>query len=225
MDNRRIKLLMATVGAFFSWVAIILQFILLLENRTETFPETIVRFFSYYTILTNLLVACCFTALVFKREHAKSAFFTNSRVLGATAVYITVVGAVYNIILRYLWVPQGLQLVVDELLHTVDPLYFLTFWMIFAPKAGLTWKHVFSWMIYPLVYLIFILVRGAFSGFYPYPFINVTDLGWNHVLRNSAAITAAFVILSLIIIGISKAVRRKMPNESNLVSDCREGTP
>src|SRR3546814_6947671 len=116
----------------------------MLENRAFPNPETIVRFFSYYTILTNLLVACCFTALVCKRVEAKPRFFANPQVLAATAVYITIVGAVYNIILRHLRAPEGLQLVVDGLLNSVNPLFYLVFWMVFIPKAGLTWKHVFT---------------------------------------------------------------------------------
>src|SRR3546814_6909640 len=114
---------MSVAGAFLAWAAVILQFILMMENRAFPIPETIVRFFSYYTILTNLLVACCFTALVCKRVEAKPRFFANPQVLAATAVYITIVGAVYNIILRNLWAPAGLQLVVVEFLHSVNPLY------------------------------------------------------------------------------------------------------
>ena len=207
MDKRRTQLAMSAAGAFLAWAAVILQFILMLENRAFSVPETIVRFFSYYTIITNLLVACCFTALVCKRVEAKPRFFAKPQVLAATAVYITIVGAVYNIILRNLWAPEGLQRVVDELLHSVNPLYYLVFWIVFIPKAGLTWKHVFPWLIYPMVYFLFILVRGVVFDFYPYPFINVTELGWGKVLLNSAGITAAFVLMSLVIIGVSRLKR------------------
>ncbi|MGV3762982.1 Pr6Pr family membrane protein [Parapedobacter sp.] len=180
----------------------------MLGNRTFPLAEMVIRFFSYYTILTNLLVACCFTALVLafacKPVRATPSFFTHPNVLAATVVYITVVGGVYNIVLRSLWDPQGLQLVVDELLHTVNPLYYLVFWIIFIPKATLKWMHIFPWLIYPLVYFLLILARGAISGFYPYPFIHVTELGWKSVLLNSLGITAAFVLLSLVIIGVSR---------------------
>ncbi|MFB2119841.1 Pr6Pr family membrane protein [Parapedobacter sp. 2B3] len=205
--NHRTQLPMAIVGALLAWIAVILQFVLMLQNRAFPIPETLVRFFSYYTILTNLLVACCFTALACKPVEAKPRFLADPRMLAATAVYITVVGAVYNIILRHQWAPQGLQLVVDELLHSVTPLYYLVFWVAFIPKTMLTWKHVFPWLLYPLIYFLCILVRGALSGFYPYPFINVTELGWGTVLLNSAGITVAFVVVSLVVIGISRFKR------------------
>jgi len=197
------------VCAITVWLAIIIQFILIITNRAAPVPETIIRFFSYYTILTNILVACCFTALLLKSRSAKAGFFTSSEVLTATTVYITIVGVVYNLILRHLWDPQGLQLIVDELLHTVIPLLFILYWFISVPKAGLQWKSIFTWLIYPLTYFIFILFRGTLSGFYPYPFIDVNDLGYNKALLNSVYITIAFILLSLFIVAFAKIISRK----------------
>ncbi len=191
-------------GAFIGWITIILQFILMLQNSENSVSETIIRFFSYYTILTNILVACCFTAAALKGEGDKQSFFTKPGVLAATLVYITIVGAVYNLVLRKLWTPTGLQYLVDESLHTVIPLLYIAFWLIVAVKDGLNWRSIFAWLIYPLGYFLFILIRGTISGFYPYPFIDVVELGWNKVIANSLFITGAFIILSLFIIMISK---------------------
>jgi len=51
--------------------------------------------------------------------------FFEAGVITAITVYITIVGLVYNVILRFLWKPEGLQFIVDELLHTVIPLLLL----------------------------------------------------------------------------------------------------
>ena len=50
------------IGLSFGWFAIIAQFILMILNRQEGLTETIIRFFSFFTILTNLLVTLFFTA-------------------------------------------------------------------------------------------------------------------------------------------------------------------
>src|SRR4051812_38806133 len=105
------------------------------------------------------------------------------------AVYITVVGLVYNLILRQLWKPAGLQFVDDELLHSVIPFLFILYWLMFVPKSELKWKDVLFWLIYPLIYLICILIRGALSGFYPYPFINTDDIGYYETFINSGILT------------------------------------
>src|SRR5689334_22089207 len=97
-----------------------------------------------------------------------------------------------------------MQLVVDELLHSVIPILFFIYWFLLVPKQQLQWRSFWSWLIFPLVYLAFILARGSFSGFYPYPFIQVNKLGFSRVLFNAAGITVIFLVISLILIGIAK---------------------
>jgi len=43
------------IGAIISSSAVISQYFLLIENTVETFSEATIRFFSYFTILTNVL--------------------------------------------------------------------------------------------------------------------------------------------------------------------------
>lgn len=45
------------------WFALLLQLYLIILHRVSSLPETIVRFFSFFTIQTNILVALCFTFL------------------------------------------------------------------------------------------------------------------------------------------------------------------
>ena len=208
MNRQRTVRIIGTIGALLTWTAIILQFVLILQNRVHSVSETLIQFFSYYTILTNILVACCFTTVAMKRAPGKHAFFADPGVLAAIAVYITIVGGVYNLILRVLWAPTGLQFLVDELLHTVVPLVYVAFWLILAAKARLRWSNIYYWLLYPLGYFIAILIRGALSGFYPYPFINVTKLGWPQVIVNSALVTGSFILLSLLVIFLSRIIYR-----------------
>lgn len=208
MDQQRTSRITGIIGALLAWTAVILQFILILQNRTHSVPETIIQFFSYYTILTNILVACCFTAIAKKRVPSERSFLTDPGVLAATLVYIVIVGSIYNLILRALWAPTGLQLLVDELLHTIIPLFYVVFWLTVAPKSRLRWNDVFQWLFYPLGYFTVILFRGTVSGFYPYPFINVTELGWSKVITNSIFITGAFILLSLLVILLSRVISR-----------------
>jgi hypothetical protein len=193
----------AALGAALGWLAVMLQLYLIIENRTTSLPETITRFFSFFTILTNILVAICFTTVAIasgKAEH----FFSKPATLSATTVYILVVGLVYNTVLRFLWNPQGLQRIVDELLHSLIPLLFLLFWLVFVPKAGLHWKGIFAWLLYPLFYLGFVLLRGAASNFYPYPFIDVSQIGYEKAVVNSVALCGVFLALSALLVALAK---------------------
>jgi hypothetical protein len=195
----------AALGAIIGWLAVTGQFCLIILNRTATIPETVVRFFGYFTILTNILVALSFTALLLRPGSAWRRFFLRPGVMTAIAVYIAIVGIVYNLVLRALWKPEGMQRLVDELLHTVIPLLYVVFWFVYVSSHALPWKSISSWLIFPFVYFLYVLFRGALSGFYPYPFLNVPEHGYGAVLLNSLYIMCAFVLFSVVFISIGKA--------------------
>ena len=137
-------------------------------------------------------------------------FLSKPATLTAVTVYITIVGLVYNILLRLLWDPQGLELMVDETLHTVIPSLFILFWLIFVPKGGLQWKDVPAWLIYPIVYTLFIMIRGAVSGWYPYPFIDLTKITTHEVFVNAGAVLVGFLLFSMLLVGVGKLGRRSV---------------
>lgn len=197
----------AFLTALLGWFAIIAQFFILLQNRTTPIPEAIIRFFSYFTIQSNMLVALCFSAY-FMRGKWKD-FFTRPGTQTAVTVYIIVVGAVYNLVLRPVWHPTGFQVPVDELLHAVIPLLMFVFWFRYTPKDSLQWADSVTWALFPFCYTVFIGVRGAITGFYPYPFINVTALGYPKVLMNGMVLVLVFVFLFLVLIGLAKLLSKQ----------------
>jgi hypothetical protein len=206
-STRRSSFYLAVI-AVLGWFALVSQLYLIIQNRVVSVAETIVRYFSFFTILTNLIVAVCVTVLLLKPNSKWGTWFSKSTTLTAITVYITIVGVVYNVILRFLWKPQGLQYVTDELLHTIIPLLFILYWFLFVPKKGLQYKQFLPWLIYPLLYVIYTAIHGAISGYYPYPFINVTELGYGKVMINTGGLLLAFSILSLFLIAIAKYMNR-----------------
>jgi hypothetical protein len=191
-------------GFVIGWFAIIGQFYIFIERAATSLLESVIQLLSFFTILTNLLVALCFSFLWLKPQSGLGKFFTKPQTRSALTIYIVVVGAIYNIILRFLWNPQGLQKVVDEMLHSIIPILFLVYWFVAVPKNNLQWKNIWAWLIYPLAYFAYTLVRGELVGWYPYPFMDVNKLGYSDVLINSFFITSFFVVLSFILVAIAK---------------------
>ncbi|HQW85412.1 MAG TPA: Pr6Pr family membrane protein, partial [Ferruginibacter sp.] len=188
------------------WFALLSQLYLILQNGPGTIIEIVIRYFSFFTILTNLIVVICSTVLFFKKKNGFGYFFSRPSTVTAITVYITIVGVVYNVILRFLWQPQGLQYVTDELLHTVIPILFILIWFLFVPKNELKYKNVFGWLIYPFVYIIYIALRGYITGEYPYPFINVGQLGYFKTAINTGILVIAFLALSIFLVAIGKFI-------------------
>lgn len=193
--------LFAAIGFTAAWFAVIFQYYILIKNNDGPFLTKTIQFISYFTILTNTIVAIYYTAVLFAK---KEQWLTSPVTATAIAVYITIVGLVYNVILRFTWNPQGWQKLVDELLHTFNPLFFVFFWWMFVPKQNLKWKNAFPWLLYPLIYFIYIIVRGSFVGAYPYPFVDVGLHGYGKVLLNSVVILLVFVLFSFLFIWLAR---------------------
>ena len=194
--------------ALLGWFALAVQLYLNIISHIAPVPELIIRYFSYCTLDTNIIVALCSTILLVSPTSAPGRFFSRASTKTAITIYILIVGLVYNLILRFLWAPQGLQKLVDELLHSVIPLLFVFYWILFVPKQSLQWRRIFPWLIYPFFYAVFVLIRGNFSGFFPYPFIDIAKLGLGRALVNAGGLTLVFLITSLLFIGIAKSVSR-----------------
>lgn len=203
--RKLLDILFAAIG----WFAVTSQFILMIENKATPIMEMTIRFFSFFTILSNILVSGYFTHQVFEKKKRSKSLFNQPGSLTAITVYITVVGMVYQIALRHVWQPTGLQMIVDELLHTLIPTLVIIYWALYEQKSRLEWKKIPRFLLYPLFYLAFILLRGQFSDFYPYPFINVIELGWVKTLMNIMVLLGVFVFLSLLFIGIGRLMVKK----------------
>ena len=198
----------ALISALVAWFAILAQLYLIIANRETSVFNTLCRFLGYFTIDTNIIVALCFTAIAKRKDSLAGNFFSKPTTITAITVYISIVGIVYNVVLRSTWNPQGLQKIVDELLHSVIPVLFIFYWLIFVPIENLKWKNAILWLIYPVLYMIYALILGAVTKWYPYPFVDVNELGYNKALINAGGVLLVIFILSLALITAGKLMKR-----------------
>ncbi|MBV6496373.1 MAG: hypothetical protein DYH05_02885 [Acidobacteria bacterium ACB1] len=206
----------AGVIAIVGWLAIALEFYLTLaQPRVEGVDagERVIRFFSYFTILTNIVVAITTSAIAFYPTSRLGKFFSRPGVQTAVAVYITIVGVVYSLLLRENL--TGLWAVGNHAVHDVIPAAYVLFWFICTPKSGLKWPDAFRWLSYPLVYVAYSLIHGAFTGWYPYWFVDISKLGYGVGLRNAAGVFAGFVVVGLIFILVGRLFSRTAKALSN----------
>jgi len=187
-----------------AWAGLVIQFYLTVHSAS-----TFVFYISFFTILTNLLVAVAFTTRFATPTNKVDVFFFKPATLTAITLYIAVVGLVYNVVLRWLWQPKGLQLLADNLLHVVTPVLCLVYWLLFYRKSMLRWQMPLTWLWYPGIYLAYVLVRGAVTNQYPYPFINVVQIGYPKTFINAAVMLAVFVGLGMLLVAVTRATQNK----------------
>jgi len=196
-----------SVTALLAWSGLSIQLYLILLGRWELGASLLgglVSFFSFFTVLTNLWVAVVLTWELTPRPAPARRWFLQPSVRSGVAVSIALVSLAYNLLLRHLWQPEGWQFVADELLHDVVPLLYIAYWWRWVPKGSLRLGHIGLWMIYPLVYFAYVLLRGDLLAAYPYPFIDVANLGYPQVFINAGGILAGFVGIALGVVGLGR---------------------
>ncbi|GAB3089173.1 Pr6Pr family membrane protein [Lysobacter terrae] len=196
--SRRFAASVAAIAA----MALILQYVLLIKLTLANIGPVLatVRFFSYFTILSNLLVLLV-TATAARRG---SGLLTTALVRGAVAMCITVTMGIYFLVLRHLWQPQGAQWWADTALHYAVPLLYLAWWVVCVPHGVLRWRDLPRWLLFPLAYLGWVLARGAWAHEYPYPFLDLTALDVATVARNIVGVFAVFVLVGCVLVGVDR---------------------
>lgn len=211
-EQRQAAKFIMIITALTAWVALILQQYIIIDNTPGnglTTLQAVGRFLIFFTILSNLLVAISLTAVLLSPASSKGRFFAKPPVIAAITLYIFIVGLIYNLVLRNIWSPTGRDRVADELLHVAVPLLYILYFLFFAPKAWLPWKSLISWLVFPLVYLVYAIIRGAVEGFYPYPFLSLNNLSVGKVTLNCTMVMVAFIVFGLLIIAWCRSIKKK----------------
>jgi hypothetical protein len=173
----------AAVAAVVCWITLGLQLYLsltLAATNNVTPAQATVNFFSYFTVLINLVAAIAFTSRLLAPESKPYRLFTDPHIATAIAAYITIVAVVYSAVIRAVWEPTGLQRAVDIALHDVIP----------------------------VAYIAYTLVRGALTGWYPYDFLDIPAIGLNSVARVAVGLAVAFWAVGLCFVALNRWLSR-----------------
>jgi hypothetical protein len=124
---------------------------------------------------------------------------THDLVRGSSVAGMIVVGIVFSILLRDHDV-GSLMPWVNTVTHYVMPIAVTLDWLYQPTKSDLAFNQIPYWLIFPLIYLAYTLVRGAIVGWYPYPFLNPANVGgYGGVALYSLAIIVLFLIISWVL--------------------------
>jgi hypothetical protein len=210
MDRLRATLIWRGLFAVVGWASVGLYYVLTISGLTpaETATRTL-HFFSFFTIQTNLLVALALTLPVIVARTRPGRWAASEGVRAGVTMYAVVVGLVYHFLLHATWNPQGLYQVANIGLHYVMPLAVLIDWLVFTPNGRLRWIDAGKWLAFPLIYSVWLLLLGAFSGWYPYWFIDVAELGLGRTLLNLCGLLAFFGVIGLIIVAIDRTLGQR----------------
>jgi hypothetical protein len=156
----------------------------------DTSAKRVLNVFCFFTILSNILFGAT-SALMALRPDRGGPVFTALRLSGVLAM--TVTGIVYHVALRGLHELHGIAKAADVMLHSVTPILALVGWLAFGPRGKISGRIVLLSAAYPVIWLVFTLIRGAAIGFYPYPFLDAHLHGYGRVAANCVLVAALFL--------------------------------
>ncbi|MGX5213759.1 Pr6Pr family membrane protein [Streptomyces violaceus] len=176
------------------------------------------RALGYFAIQSNILLALVM-ALSARRAWTAGRPLAGA-VLGATTLYVVIAALVYHLLLANeaspfsltgeAAHPAGWQALTHYTLHTVTPILAVLDWLLLTPPGRLHLRQASTWLLYPLAYLAFSLLRGELllpgsSGRYLYPFLDVDLDGYKKVLGNALLLGLAFYALAVLLVALDHA--------------------
>ena len=180
------KLFFALLG----FSAIITEMAITMERGTFRAEN----FFSYFTIETNILVVIMLLMSAVAIAAGKNGKLDLFR--SATTVYILVVGIGFSALLSGL---EGVKLTAvpwdNVVLHYIIPVAVFADFMTDRPRRKLPFKKALLWLLFPIIYATYALVRGSLTGWYPYPFLNPDVSGAESVVTTVVGLLLLGLVL------------------------------
>lgn len=149
---------------------------------------------SYFTVQSNWLVIAVLLLCLLPRDRLGNWF---DAVRGAVSFYIFMTGLIVMLILQspsevlFNW-----DVTFNEMTsHRLIPLFLLLDMLIVPWRNRPVFLRPLVWIIYPILFLVYSLVRGSITGWYPYPFLDMNNpAGFNGILPDLLQVVAAFLV-------------------------------
>ncbi len=190
MNKKNITLAYRSITVLLVLAAVITQ----LTNSVSSNPSfSLTNFFSFFTIESNIFIAVVFGLLVsshFTENVVKHGDFLR----GAAIFYMITTGVIYTLLLRNVNVQVPLPWV-NSVLHYIVPLIAIFDWIYNPPRPALRFERALYWLIFPLIYFIYSLIRGIFTDWYPYPFMNAKLHSYSEIAISSIVIAVGLIAL------------------------------
>lgn len=198
--------------AFQLWL-VVSGYAVLTSAEPPAMSTRLIRFFSYFTILSNILVMATSGFLAVNPER-DGRVWRVLRLNAVVAIFVTAV--VHWFLLRPILHLSGGPYVADKLVHVMVPVIAVLVWVVFGPRARISAADLLPSLIYPVLWVVYTLVRGAQSGWYPYPFIDVAIHGYGSVAVNCVGIAVLILLVSWLVLLLDRRLTQRTETHAAL---------
>jgi hypothetical protein len=154
----------------------------------------VLRVLSFFTIQSNILSGVT-SAQLARNPHRDGRLWRAVRL--ASLLGITVTGIVYGTVLAKIHEPHGWQETsTNTVFHYIVPIMMVLGWLLFGPRPRIERRTVLLASLWPVAWAAYILVYGAITSWYPYPFLDVNTHGYGRVIVNAVCVAAVLLVVT-----------------------------
>lgn len=113
-------------------------------------------------------------------------------------------GVVYHLLLRSTHDVQGVYVLTNLLDHTVIPVLAVLVWLLAGPRPRTDARTALLSVALPLAWVGWTFARGSVVDSYPYPFLDVTEIGVGAAATNTAGVAVGFLLLAAVVTGAER---------------------
>jgi hypothetical protein len=174
------------------------------------------EYFAYFSIVTAIFAGALLLVVGVRalRNLEEGKRLEIARL--SLTVAMVVVGVVYHALLSgvandvrdgdYVW-----PVFPNEFIHTYAPILIVLEYLISQKAFNIRLRAALWVAVFPLVWLVFSVIRGSITNWWPYWFINPNgEAGLIGMISYIGAITAFFLTLGFIVLGVKKLLRKAL---------------
>lgn len=168
------------------------------------------NYLGYFTNLSNILAGVILIISAFYLLKSRKPSVKDDLIRGAATLYMTITGLVYITLLS----GEDLGLLmpwVNIVTHIVLPLYVIADWLYQPQRTILHIKQILLWLAWPAVYVVYTLIRGSTTGWYPYPFLDSSKVdGYGGVALYCIAILVVCLACGWLLMKLGNTLKRNV---------------
>ena len=152
---------------------------------------SLTNFLSYFTVESNSLAAAILILSALALAGGKQGRLI-AMLRGASTLNMILVGVLFTLLLSGIEDAEFTAVPWDNIvLHYMMPIVVAVDWFIDIPEVRIPFKQALVWLLFPMAYLIYNLIRGHVVSWYPYSFLDPSNHGYISVATLSVALALA----------------------------------
>ncbi|MET9213935.1 MULTISPECIES: Pr6Pr family membrane protein [unclassified Nocardia] len=163
-------------------------------RNIDSVTFSLTNYLSYFTIESNILGVIVLLVGGFLAPQGRGWQLFR----GAATLYMLITMVVYAVLLSRIDVMLNDKWI-NDVMHRYLPLVLVVDWLLVAMPQRLRPSPALigQWLIFPLIYGVYTLIRGPIADWYPYPFIDPRQQGYLSMAIGLVVLTLVFAALAV----------------------------